>query len=86
MGKIFIVCKSITSAQKIMNIVTKNGFWANILRTPSEIRLKSCSYSVVFYEKDLQGIINTLKSRNYPILSLYIKNDGFYQKMEGDFE
>lgn len=82
MSKIYVVCQSITSAQKIMNIISKNGFWVTISRTPSELRLKACSYSVIFYEKDAQSITKILRSRNFQNLNMYLLNDGFYKKLE----
>lgn len=85
MDKILIVCKSITNAQNIMSILNRNGFWANISRTPSDIRLKNCSYSVISYRKDFENIKRILNSKNIQYLNIYQQtNDGLYQKFGGD--
>lgn len=84
MSKVLIVCHSITGAQKIMNLLSKNGLWTIISRTPSDIRLKACSYSVVFYEKDEEKVKSLLKNRNYAYLNMYLCSDGLYREIEGD--
>lgn len=83
MNKILIVTKSITNAQKLANIISKNGFFSSVMKTPSDIRLKNCSYSVIFYQKDFNQVLNLLTSRNFENLNLYSYINGSYQKMEG---
>lgn len=83
MNKILIVCKSVTDAQKVMNIISKNGFWAIISRTPSDINMKSCSYSVNFYEKDYIDILNTLRYKGIEPTNIYQYTDGYYKKIGG---
>lgn len=85
MCKVLIVCKSITEAQKIMNLITKSGFWCDIHRTPSDISIKSCSYSVIIYEKNFENISKILKQRNFNIIDLFIYKNNMYQKIGGDF-
>ena len=76
-SKCLLVCKSITYAQKIMNILNKNGYYAGISRTPSSIKLKSCSYSVTIYEKDLDAIKGLLIG-NVPTVQIYLVSNNFY--------
>lgn len=82
MEKVLIVCKSVTHAQKIMNIINNAGFFATISRTPSDINMKACSYSVSIYKKDFDRVILLLKQRNIQNLNLYQYKNSFYQKLE----
>ncbi|MFI3115460.1 MAG: DUF3343 domain-containing protein [Clostridia bacterium] len=82
MDKILIVCKSVTHAQKIMHIINQNGFFSSISRTPSDINMKTCSYSVSIYKKDFQRVLQLLGQRNIQNLDLYQYSNGLYLKLE----
>lgn len=85
MNKILIVCKSVTNAQKIMNIIDNSGFWVSISRTPSDIKMKSCSYSVIIYQKDIEKIQKILYKKNIQPLNMYLyANNGTYHKFGGN--
>ena len=84
MTKIILVCNSVTHAQRIMSILTKHGYWAGIDRTPSQIRLKTCSYSVTIHQKDFTYIQSILNSNNIKSFTAYVYENKTYQRINGD--
>lgn len=83
MAKALIVCRSITYAQKVMHMVNRAGCWAGLDKTPSQIRMKNCSYSVTIAEKDLVYITNLLNSNNISNIEIYIYQNNEYKKING---
>lgn len=80
-NKCLIVCNSITYAQKIISILNKNNYFCSLIRTPSDIKLKACSYSVVIHQRDLDKIISLLEVKNIKNIIIYKAEDTFYIKL-----
>lgn len=75
MEKFLIVCKSITHAQKICNILKKNCIWYCLTRAPVELNLKKCSYVVTINKQDFEKFSELAKSYKItPVPYFSLKN------------
>lgn len=76
--KCLIICNSLTLAQKISNILNKYGYYSSLIRTPSSIKMKSCSYSVIIRENDIENINSLLSQKNIKNYTIYTNSEEIY--------
>ena len=64
MNDVLIVFSSVTTANRVRNVIKKNmNINSEIVQTPAALALKSCGFSIVFDEKNLEKVWNfVLKS------------------------
>lgn len=60
----FIMCRSLTYAQKSARLLEKNGINVGIRRAPQELSGAGCSYSVSVRENKIVRAVEILRSEN----------------------
>ena len=76
MSKVLIVFASATTANKIKSeLERKFSIKSSVVQTPSNIGLKSCSYSVKLSEGDLYTAWNLIKNVNVYKKGVYRESD-----------
>ncbi len=61
----YIVCKTLTNAQRMTRVLNKYGVHASVKRLPSELReLNGCGYAVRVDKKLLPNALEILKDYN----------------------
>ena len=63
----FIMCRSLTYAQKAARVLERSGIAASVSRPPAEVSGEGCAYAVRIAEKNLPAALVALKSA-VPIL------------------
>lgn len=78
----YIVCKSLTYAQKTAAVLERSGIMAHILRTPQQISPRGCSHSVKISQRTLTNALTVLKRAQLTPTQVYIaKGDGSYREV-----
>ena len=79
----FIMCRSLTYAQRIANALERAGISARILRSPAEISPAGCSHSVKIAQRYLSRAMAVLNQTRLPYLGIYVESAGFgYQEVK----
>lgn len=60
----FIMCRSLTYAQKAARLLERNGINVGIRRAPQELSGAGCSYSVSVRENRILRAVEILRSEN----------------------
>lgn len=78
-----IVCRSLTFAQRTAAALERAGIAAHILRTPSQISERGCSYSVKLSQKNLGHALVVLRRMDLTPSQIFITEpDGSYREVE----
>lgn len=78
-----IVCRSLTFAQRTAAALERAGIGAHILRTPSQIAERGCSYSVKLSQKNLSQALVVLKRVDLTPRQIFITEpDGSYREVQ----
>lgn len=76
----YIVCRSITVAQKYVRIIAHAGYNANIARLSPSVSGTGCGYAVSVHPRELSEIAAVLREEGYYDLR------AFFENMPGIFE
>ncbi len=69
-----IVFKSITHGQYAVNILSKIGISAELIRCPLVLAKNSCSYAVLINKNQLQAALSRIQKFNITIVSVNVKD------------
>lgn len=67
-----ILCRSLTYAQKIVQMLERAGVHARLLRSPAAISPTGCSYSVKIAHRDLPQALMILNRFRLPYVGVYL--------------
>ena len=77
-----IVCRSLTYAQRAAAILERRGIQAHFQRTPTELSVGGCSYSVKLSQKKLSDALAALHHAGVtPEAAYSISDDGRYREV-----
>ncbi|MDR0813356.1 MAG: DUF3343 domain-containing protein [Oscillospiraceae bacterium] len=78
----YIVCRSVTYAQKTVKTLETSGISAVMYRTPKAMALEGCSYCVKITEARLTEAIKLLSSKSLQPLRVFARFDdgSFYEE------
>lgn len=77
----FIICRSLTYAQRAASVLEKAGITAYIRRTPTGLAKTGCSHSVVIRERQIKQALDILLRLGLKKPIIYKKEqDGTYQE------
>ena len=68
----FIICRSLTYAQKAAKALERAGITAIVARPPAEISGEGCAYAVKVSEKSLSTALIVLKNAGLPSGKVYL--------------
>ena len=74
-----IVCKTLTNAQRMSRVLSKNGISSGVKRLPSNLREKNgCGYAIRVEEKHLKLSLELLREMNLTPMRVYgdLENGG----------
>lgn len=74
-----IVCKTLTNAQRMSRVLSKNGIKSTVKRLPSNLREKNgCGYAIRVEENYLRTSLDLLRETNLSPLRVYgdLENGG----------
>jgi len=81
----FIVCKSLTYAQRISRVLERAGIGSFIMRAPRIISSEGCRYCVKLSEKKLAKALQILKKEKIEVKQVYMQGQsGDYQEVPRD--
>ncbi|MEG2419917.1 MAG: DUF3343 domain-containing protein [Oscillospiraceae bacterium] len=76
-----IICHSLTSAQRTASVLEQAGISANVLRTPTSIAGKGCSYAVKLSQRRLPDALVLLKRAQLEPRRVYLSTvEGGYEE------
>ena len=67
-----IMCRSLTYAQKIVQILERGGIRAWLIRSPVSMSPSGCSYSVKIAQKDLPRALTLMNHFRLPYIGIYL--------------
>lgn len=80
----FIMCRSLTYAQKAARVLERSGIAASVSRPPAEVSGEGCAYAVRIAEKNLPAALVALKGAGVPPGKIYITDrSGHYSEVPG---
>lgn len=78
----YIVCRSLTYAQRTANVLSLAGITGYIQRSPAAISTKGCSHSVRISQKDLSAALQALKRANLTPEKVFVSREaGGYREV-----
>lgn len=79
----FIICRSLTYAQRTARVLERAGIWAGIVRTPRNLSPTGCGYSVRVPQGSLPASIELLERMGLPVKAAFSADGlGGYQEVE----
>lgn len=82
MSGCFIVCRSVTYAQRAKKVLERAGITAIVVRPNIEMLDSGCGFAVKISETYLAEALSILKKYNFNITKvLYVEPDGRYREM-----
>ena len=72
----FIVCRSLTYAQRTAFILNQKGIGTQILRAPKSISTEGCGYGVKISQRNLVDGISALRESGLEPKKVYVILDG----------
>ena len=76
-----IVCKGLTQAQRAAAVLERSGVNQRILRTPSQVSERGCSYSVKIAHKSLNTALSALRRAGLSPTQIFLaQSDGSYRE------
>ena len=79
----YIVCRSLTLAQRTAAVLERSGVPAHILRTPAAISPRGCSHSVKLSQRRLTQALVALKRAGLTPGPIYLaEGDGSFREVE----
>ena len=80
----FIMCRSLTYAQKAARVLERSGIAASVSRPPAEVSGEGCAYAVRIAEKNLSKALVALRSAGVPSGKIYMKDgSGHFSEVPG---
>lgn len=76
MAYYFIVCRSLTYAQRTSKVLERGGIPNYLARTPKHIVREGCGHGVKLGEKYLEKALEVLEKSNLPPKQLYFSSGG----------
>ena len=77
----YIMCRSLTHAQRSSRLLERSGIIASVVRAPQELRKAGCGYALSLY-RHFDEAVALLKSNNLINGKLYKKlDDGGYAEV-----
>lgn len=67
-----IMCRSLTYAQKVVQMLERAGVRAILVRSPAAISPTGCSYSVKITHRDLPRALMVLNQFRLPYVGIYL--------------
>lgn len=67
-----IVCRSLTYAQKVLQILERGGIQSWMIRSPVSMSHSGCSYSVKIAQKDLPRALALMNHFHLPYIAIYL--------------
>lgn len=79
----FIVCRSLTYAQRTATALERAGITAHIMRSPKSIAGEGCSHSVKVSQRNLPDALKVLHRAELDPRRVYISSgDGSYKEVQ----
>lgn len=77
-----IVCRSLTTAQRVSRILARNRIQSSVVRLPGLIDGSGCGYSVKVSENNLGKALATIKNAGInPLKVCMLFDDGSYKEL-----
>lgn len=70
-----LVCRSLTYARRIAQVLGRHGIVCDVIRTPRSIARDGCGYSVKFGADKLKSVIGILKDEGVTAPEIYRRNE-----------
>lgn len=78
----YLVCRSLTYAQRAERVLKLNGILCRIVRSPREISTAGCSFSLRLSHNSLPGALVLLRRNGFDRISVYMEvGTGLYQEV-----
>ncbi len=78
-----LICRSLTYAQRTLQVLNRAGIGGRILRTPRDIADEGCSHSVKIAQRDLSRALMLLQKAGISPESVYTADEsGGYREVE----
>lgn len=79
----FIICRSLTYAQRTAFILEQKGIGTQVLRSPKSIAAEGCGYGVRVSQRNLIDALSTLRDAGQAPKKVYvILEEGDYREVE----
>ena len=83
MVQYWILCRSLTHAQRAAGLLERKGFTATLTRAPLGLSPRGCSYAVII-RKRLTEALSVLDQNRIPYGQIFEKQrDGAFQEVHG---
>ncbi len=80
----WIICRSITFAQRVSHVLYRAGVGHQMLRLPAGLLKSGCGYAVKVREERVEQAMSALRRENLRPAALYLESDGRYQEVRYD--
>lgn len=80
----WIICRSITFAQRVSHVLYRAGVGHQMLRLPAGLLKSGCGYAVQVREERMAQAMNALQREGLRPAALYLESGGQYQEVRYD--
>lgn len=77
-----LIARSVTHAQRMETALRSAGVWGTILRAPTQINPKGCSYAVRIHATHMDAARDVLTAMKVPPIHIFAKTSDGYREVE----